>query len=68
MDLHKLQIFSIHSPTHVHNTKTQTFVEVLESLTYCIEVLFKKKKKRKEKSRLTGLSGSLGLAISRVIG
>lgn len=67
MDLHKLQIFSIHSPTHVHNTRTQTFVEVLESLTYCIEVLFKKKK-RKEKSRLTGLSGSLGLAISRVIG
>lgn len=24
------------------NTRTQAFVEVLESLTYCIEVMFKK--------------------------
>lgn len=39
MDLHKLLAFSVHSPTHPRNTRTQMFVEVLQSLTYCIEVL-----------------------------
>lgn len=60
MDLHKLQIFSVHSPTHVHNTRTQIFVEVLESLTYCIEVLFKKKKteRKKQANRVVWVFGA----------